>query len=154
MSHKPDRLVVEGVRRCLSGYATKDHGCWELVLKLFEAELGRTKARHPLSDLSFYARDLHLFGKQAMCVFPYGCPNLCQDECLVAALVSASQAGDTDVAAAIAQFLVQDVGLASTIHSANALAGALMEIDLQLSPVSLEELQLAECPLKKLIQKH
>ncbi|MTH96910.1 hypothetical protein [Roseibium sp. RKSG952] len=152
MMRKPDRLVVEGVRRCLAGYATGDHGCWELALTLFERELGRSKARRAISDMSFFARDLHLHARRVFCLFPYDCPKLCQDECLIAAMVSAAQSGDGETLIAIAGALVEASGQEDICASARALAQSLSEIDLALSPVQAGALSLEDCPVKKLLR--
>ncbi|WP_417677647.1 hypothetical protein [Roseibium sp.] len=150
MSRKAERLVVEGVRRLMAGYATGDVGCWEMAWKLYAVELGVDHARKPSSELAHYARALKTHGKRALCLFPYDCPRLCQDECLVASLVAAAQAGDAAVLEAAGAALVFDEGVGETLYAAGEFAGALKDCGLMLKPVDLSSLPLEECPLKRL----
>ncbi|EFO32436.1 conserved hypothetical protein [Roseibium sp. TrichSKD4] len=149
ISNKADRLVVEGVRRSLAAYATGDHKCWDMALKLYETELGPAQARRTVSDLSFYARALNAHGTRKLCIFPYGCPKLCQDECLAAALVAAAQLGQEDLEGRIASALVTEAGQEETCFAAQSFAQALTECDLNLSEIEISNLQLVGCPLQR-----
>lgn len=150
ISHQAERLVVEGLRRWMAGYATGDVSCWEMAWELYERELGPDRARKPLSDLSCYARALNTHGKRQLCLFPYDCLKCCQDECLVASLVSAAQAGDVGVLGSIGGTLVSPEGLAETLFAACEYGAALGDCGLSLEPVDLAMLSLDECPLKRL----
>lgn len=153
MANKADRIVVEGVRRSLAAYGTGDHKCWDMALKLYEAELGPAHARRTVSDLSYYARALTTHGHRRLCVFPYGCPKLCQDECLAAALIAAAQSGQTDISAKIVTALVTKDGQDETLFTAQSFAAALAECGLTLSEINLTDLQLEGCPLRALAQQ-
>jgi hypothetical protein len=150
MSRKAERLVVEGVRRLMAGYATGDVGCWEMAWKLYAGELGAEQARKPSSELAHYARALKTHGKRSLCLFPYDCPRLCQDECLIASLVAAAQESDRAVLEVVGSALVLEEGVSETLFAAGEFADALKDCGLVLKPVDLSRLPLEECPLKRL----
>lgn len=150
MSRQAERLVVEGVRRLMAGYATGDVCCWELAFALYAGELGPGPARKPSSELVHYARALNAHGTRRLCLFPYDCPKLCQDECLVAALIAAAQMGDEETLQAVGASLVSAEGLGDTLFAASEYAAALKDCGLTLEPVELSVLPLEECPLKQL----
>jgi len=149
LTRQAERLVVEGMRRSMAAYATGDHACFDLAVKLYETELGPRRARRILSELCFYARALATHGTRTFCLFPYECPRLCQDECLVAALIAAEQAGDFSAAQDIANVLVADHGREDTRFAAGSFAEALSECALHLSPIDFSNLRIEACPLRR-----
>ncbi|MEJ8474869.1 hypothetical protein [Roseibium algae] len=151
---RAERLVVEGVRRYMGGYSTGDIRCWEMAWELYASELGTEQARQPVSELSCYARALNKHATRHFCLFPYDCTKLCQDECLVTALVSAAQSEDSETVEVISSALVSPGGHKDTIFAATEFAAALKSCDLILNSVDLSSLTLEECPLRKLGQQH
>lgn len=149
LSRQPERLVVEGVRRMMAGYETADSGCWELAWRFYKMELGGQRARRPNAELAHYARALHDYGTRRLCLFPYDCRKLCQDECLVASLIAAAQADDAPALEAIGAALVSPEGLGETLFSACEFASALKDCGLVLQTVDFSQLSLEECPLKQ-----
>ncbi len=149
MTHQPERLVVEGVRRMMAGYDTADAGCWELAWQFYKAELGGERARKPSSELVHYARALNAHGIRRLCLFPYNCRKLCQDECLVASLIAAAQSDDDAALTAIGSALVSETGLGETLYSAREFGSALKESGLVLETITLSDLPLDDCPLKQ-----
>ncbi|GGB39209.1 hypothetical protein GCM10011316_09060 [Roseibium aquae] len=149
VSRKAERLVVEGIRRSMAAHATGDYACFDLALKLYEAELGPRDARRTLSDLCFYARALALYGNRSFCLFPYECPRLCQDECLVAALIAAEQSGNSSISRKIAEALVTSEGQSATLYAASSFANALSDCALHLSPIDFTSLRIEACPLRR-----
>lgn len=149
LSRQPERLVVEGMRRMMAGYETADSGCWELAWRFYKTELGGHRARRPNAELAHYARALHDHGTRRLCLFPYDCRKLCQDECLIASLVAAAQAEDAPALEAIGAALVSAEGLGETLFSACEFAGALKECGLVLQAVDFSRLSLEECPFKQ-----
>ncbi|WP_417667766.1 hypothetical protein [Roseibium sp.] len=147
---RAERLVVEGLRRYMTGYSTGDILCWEMAWELYARELGRDKARRPISELSCYARALHTHAARHFCLFPYECAKLCQDECLVTALIAAAQSGDADAVEAIGNTLVNPEGVGDTVFAAHEYAAALKDCDLWLANIDLASLSLDDCPLKRL----
>ncbi|WP_417687397.1 hypothetical protein [Roseibium sp.] len=149
IERRAEWLVVEGMRRYLSGYSTGDIRCWEMAWDLYSAELGSDRARKPISELSCYARALNKHAARHFCLFPYDCTKLCQDECLVTALVAVAQVGDTNTLEAIANVLVSQAGLNETVFAATEFALALQDCGLRLGTVDPDTLILDDCPLKR-----
>jgi hypothetical protein len=149
ISRQPERLVVEGVRRMMAGYDTADSGCWELAWQFYKKELGGQRARRPNAELAHYARALHDHGTRRLCLFPYDCRKLCQDECLVASLIAAAQADDGQALEAIGAALVCPEGLGETLYSACEFGDALKACGLVLQAIDFSRLSLKECPLKQ-----
>jgi len=149
LTRQAERLVVEGVRRSMAAYVTGDHNCFDLALSLYDSELGPRRARRVLSELCFFARALAVNGQRTFCLFPYECPRMCQDECLVAALIAAEQAGELDIAEDIARALVTEDGRAPTRFAAGSFADALGECALHLAPIDFSNLRIEACPLRR-----
>ncbi|MBD8891703.1 hypothetical protein [Roseibium litorale] len=149
-ARRAERLVVEGVRRWMAGYATNDASCWEMAWDLYAAELGKDRARRPVSELSCYARALKTHGTRSLCLFPYDCPKLCQDECLVMAFVAAAQQQNTEAQNTIAKALFHPQGREDALFAASEFGSALGECGLILAVVDPGSLPLEMCPLKKL----
>lgn len=147
---RAERLVVEGVRRWMAGYATNDTSCWELAWDLYASELGKERARRPVSELSCYARVLKTHGTRTLCLFPYDSPKLCQDECLVTAFVAAAQQNDTGTRNAIAEALFHTQGRNDAVFAASEFGSALSECGLMLAAVDPGSLSLELCPLRQL----
>ncbi|WP_153771566.1 hypothetical protein [Labrenzia sp. CE80] len=150
IQERAEWLVVEGVRRYMTGFSTGDISCWEMAWDLYVGELGKSRARRPVSELSCYTRALNTYGARHFCLFPYECKKLCQDECLLAALVAAAQVDDPDAVARISAALVAEEGLEETIFAATEFAASLKDCGLLLKTVDLSSMTLDECPLKKL----
>ncbi len=149
IEHRAERLVVEGLRRYMSGYSTGDIRCWEMAWQLYASELGPDRARKPVSELSCYARALNAHGTRHLCLFPYDCIKLCQDECLVTALVAACQSNDESVVETIGAALVTPEGLDETLFSAREFGSALSACGLRMQSIDPASLTLDDCPLKK-----
>ena len=146
---KAERLVVEGVRRYLTGYTTGDIRCWEMAWELYVKELGARPARKPISELSCYARGLNAYAARRFCTFPYDCAKVCQDECLIAALIAAVQHNDLAAVEAIGKTIVTPAGQDEVFYSAKHFAAAIEECGLRLKAIDLSMLSLEDCPLKK-----
>lgn len=149
IQERAERLVVEGMRRYMTGYSTGDIRCWEMAWDLYSTELGRDRARRPVSELSCYARALNTHAARHFCLFPYDCTKLCQDECLVTALVSAAQADDRATMENIRSVLVTERGQEDITFAVTEYAAALADCGLHLKAVDPASLTLDDCPLKQ-----
>jgi len=147
LASQADRLVVEGMRRWMAGYATGEIGCWEMAWSLFERELGPARARRPVSELSCFARAVHTHGARRFCLFPYDCPKTCQDECLLVGVVAAAQSGRSAEAADLCAAIVSREGAGETMYAAAEFARSLTECDLTLTDIDLSALAPEGCPL-------
>jgi hypothetical protein len=67
--------------------------------------------------------------------FPGGCRHICRQECLVLAIVAASQNNDFDTLAAAMRQLLEPEGHEEVMHPALAYADAMRESDMMLMPV-------------------
>ncbi|MEP0235662.1 hypothetical protein [Roseibium sp.] len=150
IQERAEWLVVEGVRRYMTGFSTGDISCWEMAWDLYADELGKNRARRPVSELSCYTRALNTHAARHFCLFPYECKKLCQDECLLAALVAAAQADDREAVSRISAVLVAQEGREETIFAATEFAASLKDCGLLLKTVDLSGMTLDECPLKQL----
>lgn len=135
LARQPERLLVEGYRHWLNGYATGSIDCWELGWALYARELGPREARRLLGDLSCFVRETRGAASRPLACFPYGCPCLCRDECLVLSLVAAHQNGDADTARAAAAHLADDAAVGAVEAAGAAFGAALQSVHQHLLPV-------------------
>ncbi|WP_181708437.1 hypothetical protein [Chthonobacter rhizosphaerae] len=135
LARQPERLLVEGFRHWLNGYATGSIDCWELGWALYARELGPRDARRLLAELSFWVRETRDAASRPLGCFPYGSCWLCRDECLALSLVAAAQHGDRDALRAAAGHLADGGPTEPLEGAAAAFAEALQSVHQQLLPV-------------------
>lgn len=87
----PERLVGIGFRCWLAGYDTCDINCWETGWNYYARELGVTRAKAAVTELSCWVRLMRSSACRKIGYFPHGCKRFCQDECMAISMVAASQ---------------------------------------------------------------
>ncbi len=108
LDRAPERLVIEGYRRWMGGYDSGQVECWEQAWDLYTQELGSASAGPVLLAMAGWVRCLRRSTSRTMGFFPYNSCHLCKDECLVIAMVSASQHHDRHMAERIAATLTEN----------------------------------------------
>jgi hypothetical protein len=131
----PERLVLEGFRRWMAGYASGDLAHWEDVWNLYSASLGPRSARDVVERLARFTRCVRDWSICPIACFPGGCRHICRHECFALAMVSASQNNDLDCLAAAMRHLIDPDGHEDAMLPALAYADAMRDNDLLLMPV-------------------
>jgi len=131
----PERLVLEGFRRWVLGYASGDLAHWEEAWNLFAASLGPREARAVVDPLAKFVRCVRDWSVCPIACFPGGCRHICRQECFALAMVAASQNKDLDCLATAMRHLLDPEGHEEAMLPALAFAEAMRERDLLLMPV-------------------
>lgn len=131
----PERLVLEGFRRWVAGYASGDLGHWEEVWNLHAASLGPRGARVVVDRLAKFVRTVRDWSVCPIACFPGGCRHICRQECFALAMISAGQNHDLDGLAAAMRHLLDPEGHEEAMLPALAYAEAMKENELMLMPV-------------------
>jgi hypothetical protein len=131
----PERLLLEGFRRWMAGYATGDLRHWEEVWNLHAATLGTSDARILVDRLARFVRIVRDWASCPIACFPGGCRHICRQECFALAIVAAGQNKDLDCLAAAMRHLLDPEGHEEAMLPALAYAEAMKESDLLLMPV-------------------
>jgi hypothetical protein len=97
LDRTPERLVIEGYRRWMGGYDSGQVECWEQAWDLYAEELGSAAAGPTLMAMAGWVRSLRRSTSRPMSFFPYNSCHLCRDECLVIAMVAASQHRNSEI---------------------------------------------------------
>ena len=131
----PERLVLEGFRRWITGYATGDLSHWEEAWNLHAAQLGTRDARVVVDRLARFVRIVRDWSICPISCFPGGCRHICRHECFALAMVAASQNHDLDCLASAMRHLLDPDGHEAAMLPALAYAEAMKESELVLMPV-------------------
>ena len=131
----PERLVLEGFRRWMAGYATGDLTHWEEAWNLHAAALGSRGARIVVDRLARFTRIVRDFSLCPIACFPGGCRNICRQECFALTIVAASQNKDIESLALAMRYLMDPDGHEAAIVPALDYADAMQEHELRLMPV-------------------
>ena len=131
----PERLVLEGFRRWMAGYATGDLSHWEAAWNLHAASLGARRARAVVERLAQFTRIVRDWSLCPIACFPGGCRHICRQECFALAMVASGQARDLDCLAAAMRCLLDPQGHEEAMLPALAYAEIMAESELTLLPV-------------------
>jgi hypothetical protein len=131
----PERLVVEGFRRWMAGYASGDLGHWEEAWNLYAGSLGPRDARVLVDRLARFVRAVRDWSICPIACFPGGCRHICRQECFALAIVAASQNQDLDCLASAMNHLLDADGHEEAMLPALAYAEAMRDSELMLMPV-------------------
>jgi hypothetical protein len=131
----PERLVLEGFRRWMAGYATGDLAHWEAVWNLYAASLGSRDARVVVDRLVCFVRTVRDWSISPISCFPGGCRHICRHEYFALALVAASQNQDLDCLSAVMRHLLDPDGHEAAMLPALAYAEAMRDSEMILMPV-------------------
>jgi hypothetical protein len=131
----PERLVLEGYRRWMAGYASGDLSQWEEAWNLHAGALGPSRARLMVDRLAQFVRVVRDWSTCPIACFPQGCRHICRQECFALGIVSASQHGDLGALSVALRHLIDPEGHEEAILPALAYAQALRDQDLVLTPV-------------------
>jgi hypothetical protein len=132
----PERLVLEGFRRWMAGYASGDLGHWEEAWNLHAASLGVQAARQLVDKLARFVRTVRDWSLCPIACFPGGCRHVCRQECFALAMVAASQNDDLAALETSMRYLLDPEGHAEAMLPALAYAETMRASDLLLMPVS------------------
>jgi hypothetical protein len=135
LDRPPERLVLEGFRRWMQGYASGDLAHWEEAWNLHAASLGSREARIVVDRLARFVKVVRDWSICPIACFPGGCRHICRHECFALAMVAASQNNDLDCLAAAMRHLIEPEGHEAAMLPALAYAEALRESELMLMPV-------------------
>ena len=130
----PERLVGLGFRCWLAGYQTGDIACWEQAWDTFARELGPTRAKAAVTELSCWVRSVSHDAQRPITVYPNPCATFCRDECLAVSMIAAHQHGAHRDARASAFALLQSSMVDDVVATSQAFASVLTGIDVVLSP--------------------
>lgn len=131
----PERLVLEGFRRWMAGYASGDLAHWEEAWNLYSGTLGPRDARVVVDRLARFVRTVRDWSICPIACFPGGCRHICRQECFALAMVAASQSRDLDCLSVAMRHLLDGDGHEEAMLPALAYAEAMRERDLLLMPV-------------------
>ena len=131
----PERLVLEGFRRWIAGYASGDLSHWEDAWNLHITSLKPADARSIVDRLAQFVRIVRDWSVCPIACFPGGCRHICRQECFALAMVAASQNQDLDCLAAAMRHLLDPEGHEEAMLPALAYAEAMKEHGLFLMPV-------------------
>jgi hypothetical protein len=131
----PERLVLEGFRRWIAGYASGDLRHWEAAWNLHANALGPRDARVVIERLAHFVRSVRDWSICPIHCLPCGLRHVCSHECFALAMVAASQNNDTDCLAVAMRHLLDPEGHEEAMLPALAYAEAMKESDLLLTPV-------------------
>ncbi|GGF33817.1 hypothetical protein GCM10011611_45060 [Aliidongia dinghuensis] len=122
-----ERLVVWSFRRWVSGTEN-----WALVEREFRRQFADTAAQGALRSFAMFVEALRCHARRVIRYHQPGCPCLGSDEVCVLTLVTATQAGDMNLATATGRWLVRPEGLDRLVEAAAALGRAMACQDLLL----------------------
>ena len=129
----PERLVGIGFRCWLAGYQTSDIACWEQAWDAFARELGATRAKAAVTELSCWVRTVSRATQRMITVYPNPCATFCRDECLAVSMIAAHQHGAHLDARASAFALLETSMIDDVVETASVFASVLTGIDVVLS---------------------
>lgn len=144
---EPERLVGLGFRAWLAGYQTGDIACWEQAWAIYSNALGPTQARPAVTDLACWVRAIRNATCRRIEVYPGQCAGFCRDECMVIAMVAASQHGACPALRACAWALLESSTIDEVVEGAESLGATLRSCDRVLSPAAICQVA-ALCPLR------
>ena len=131
----PEKLVIEGFRRFMTGYDRGSSACWELAAQLFVEEIGAADSPRIVASLARWIDALRAHIDQPAMLFSFGCPNLCRDECFAVSMIAACQNRDRASLETALAGLVRPEGRAEVRAAAEDFAEALAESGHFLIPV-------------------
>jgi len=150
LDRRAERLVVEGFRRFMSEGGTGSIAGWERVADFFAQELGTSEASRLLPKFFRWLHTLNDFMERPATSSPFECPMLCRDECMVVAMIAASQWKDRDSLTAATNQMVAPEGFGAATEAAEAFAEALIGTGHHLMPVPAAVLRdIAERPARQ-----
>jgi hypothetical protein len=106
----PERLLLEGFRHWMAGYASGDLGHWEEAWNLYAGTLGPRDARLVVDRLARFVRIVRDWAICPIACFPGGCRHICRQECFALAMVASSQNKDLDCLASAMRLLLDPDG--------------------------------------------
>lgn len=146
----PERLMLDGFRCWIKGYATGDHRHWEEAWRLYVASLGPHHARPLVDRLAWFVRTVSKWSVCPVACFPGGCRHICRHECFALAMVAAGQHRDFQCLATAMHYLLEPEGHKEAMSPACAFGEAMAESGLTLTrfPTSIVE-EIAGRPLHR-----
>lgn len=130
-----EKLVLEGYRHWTCGFETGSVIPWEMAWTIYTEELGLTKAKRAVTELSHFIRTLHFCATCQLKAFPYGSMHICREECLLMGLISALQNGDETTRDACLDALVTGSRVEQVKQAAQDYAQTMSELDQVLLPI-------------------
>jgi len=122
-----ERLVVWSFRRWVSGTEN-----WALVEHEFKRQFAQAAAHGALRSFAMFVEALRCHARRVIHYHQPCCPCLGCDEVCVLTMITAAQAGDTNLAKATGRWLVKPEGLGDLLQAAGDLGRAMARQDLHL----------------------
>jgi hypothetical protein len=135
-----ERIALNGYRLTMAGYEHGDASCWDELWTSLVADAGLPSACDLSGIIHHFVRSLRFASNRPLQYYPKACRRACADECLVVALLSACQNGDTATKTFCLQRLagLEHPPLAADVsHAAVALSTRLTATGQLLLPVPL-----------------
>lgn len=127
------RLVGLGFRCWLAGYETNDIDCWETGWNVFAMELGPTRAKTAVGELSCWVREVHKTACRRIETYPFGCKGFCRDECMAISMIAASQHAVCPAMRACAFALIGTSAIDDVVETATSFGNTLRDAGHMLS---------------------
>ena len=135
LGQQPEHLVVNGFRLWSAGYSLGDVGQWSAAWRLYAAALGPHGGRLALTQLSHWVTAICRWRNAPLRCFAQGCPHICRDECLAAAMIAACQNQDAECLRYCVGKLGGLADQKDVLEAAFAFAGVLVTLDQRLMAV-------------------
>jgi hypothetical protein len=132
-----ERLVGLGFRSWLAGYQTGDIACWEQAWNAYASELGSTRAKVAITELSCWVRDINYSAQREIEVYPGPCATFCGDECVAVSMIAASQHDQCPAMRACAFSLLGHADVTAVVNGAKSFGDVLRGLDVVLSPAAV-----------------
>lgn len=130
-----ENLLFTAYRCWMAGYATGDVTCWDLAWLALERALPIELAKPLFGEFHHFVRTVREHARRDVGWRPAACRCLCRDECVVLALIEASQRQHEPSETVYAEFLLGDVDCEALIDASRSLGTALAGCGLLLCPV-------------------
>lgn len=131
-----ENLLFTEYRCWMAGFETRDVSCWEIAWGALAATLPLRAARLLFGDFHCFARSIREHATREVGWRPAACRCLCRDECIVLALVEASQRDRARGERIFASSLLGHARAEPLIEASRSLARSLAEHGLVLRPLT------------------
>jgi hypothetical protein len=129
-----DNLFFTEYRCWMAGFKTRDAACWDYAWDALVRAVSKDFAKVLFSEFHLFARTLRDEAKRDIAWRTDVCRCLCYDECLVLALVSASQLHDQPQEVTLASGLLGTDKVETFLEASRSLAEAMKNCQLLLEP--------------------
>lgn len=130
-----ENLLFTSYRCWMAGYATGDVNCWDLAWLALERTMPVPSAKVMYGEFHHFVRTIREHARRDVGWRPAACRCLCRDECVVLALIEASQRSHEPGETVYASWLLGRSDSAPLVEASRSLAAALSARGLVLVPL-------------------